>query len=289
MTTEYSPILAPKKPCEEFGLTNEEQLFYRVSQKRFEEIFADNQTIIHDIRESENDFGEFLFVTTSRPGNQSRIGMTFYSLGFHDPRERWITQEWFWYHSYLQPDKLEEKIEKDEAKNIIQRRRESIRPLPSPTTQTWRGNLFELLADLTDEDGALAEMEDLESLDLWHRELDIRTPSEEPPPTGEDLLNQEIREKLPPLRSGEELGLEALAQVKFYTPDSDWIWYASEFDGEDTFFGLVSGFELEFGNFSLSELQEIRGPLGLLIERDVHFAPKKLRELLEKHRQQRGY
>jgi len=36
-----------------------------------------------------------------------------------------------------------------------------------------------------------------------------------------------------PLYSGEELGLDALAQVKFFTPDSSWTWYASEFDEED--------------------------------------------------------
>jgi hypothetical protein len=33
--------------------------------------------------------------------------------------------------------------------------------------------------------------------------------------------------------SGEELGLDAHAQVKFFTPDSGWTWYASEFDGND--------------------------------------------------------
>ena len=78
------------------------------------------------------------------------------------------------------------------------------------------------------------------------------------------------------LYSGEEKGLEALAQVKFFTPDSNWTWYASEFDGEDIFFGLVSGFEVELGYFSLKELQEAHGPLGLPIERDLHFEPKTL-------------
>ena len=40
---------------------------------------------------------------------------------------------------------------------------------------------------------------------------------------------------------------------------------ASEFDGEDIFFGLVNGFELELGYFSLQELQEALVPLGLPI------------------------
>lgn len=105
---------------------------------------------------------------------------------------------------------------------------------------------------MTDEDGALAEIEDIESLNIWHREMDLRTPPAEPPPVGEYLLDEENRLKLPTLRSGEELGLVAKAQVKFFTLDSNWTWYASEFDGEDVFFGLVSGFEVELGYFTLS-------------------------------------
>lgn len=105
-----------------------------------------------------------------------------------------------------------------------------------------------------------------------------------PFPRGHKLLTKEIREKLPSLYSNEELGLLALAIVKYFTPDSNWTWYASEFDGEDIFFGLVSGFEVELGYFALSELEEARGPLGLPIERDLHFEPKTLKELMEMHR-----
>ena len=97
------------------------------------------------------------------------------------------------------------------------------------------------------------------------------------------LLPKEIREELPALYANEELGLDALARVKFFTPDSNWTWYASEFDGEDIFFGLVIGFETELGYFSLRELSEAHGPLGLPIERDLYFKPKSLRELQEHH------
>jgi hypothetical protein len=62
--------------------------------------------------------------------------------------------------------------------------------------------------------------------------------------------------------------------------------YASEFDGEDICFGLVSGLEVEFGYFSLKELRETRGPMGLHIERDLHSEPKTLGELEEWHRKQ---
>ena len=104
-------------------------------------------------------------------------------------------------------------------------------------------------------------------------------------PRGHKLLTQEIREKLPPLYANEAIGLAAQALVKFFTPDSNWTWYASEFDGQDTFFGLVSGFEVELGYFMLSELESVRGPLGLPIERDLYFEPKTLQELMDMHRQ----
>ena len=102
------------------------------------------------------------------------------------------------------------------------------------------------------------------------------------PSTEANLLDPESREKLPPLYSGEEIGVMAIALVKFFTPDSNWTWYASEFDGEDLFFGLVSGFEVELGYFLLSELQSVKGSLGLPIERDLYYEPKTLKELMEK-------
>ncbi len=103
------------------------------------------------------------------------------------------------------------------------------------------------------------------------------------------LLTKAIRRRLPPLYTNEEKGLEALAVVKFFTPDSSWTWYASEFDGDDLFFGLDVGFEPELGYFRLSELQSIRGTLGLPVERDKFFTPTPLRVLLEEHAQERHY
>ena len=98
------------------------------------------------------------------------------------------------------------------------------------------------------------------------------------------LLTEQNRKDLPELYANEDIGLDAKAIVKFFTPDSNWTWYASEFDGEDIFFGLVAGFETELGYFSLNELQSARGPMGLPIERDRWFTPTTLRELQERHK-----
>ncbi|HBG27922.1 MAG: hypothetical protein A2Y10_16505 [Planctomycetes bacterium GWF2_41_51] len=93
------------------------------------------------------------------------------------------------------------------------------------------------------------------------------------------LLTKEIRKKLPPLYAQEDKGGKTVVHAKFFTPDSNWTWYATEFDGEDTFFGLVEGFEKELGYFSLKELESVRGSLGLPIERDLYFKPKTLEEI----------
>lgn len=93
------------------------------------------------------------------------------------------------------------------------------------------------------------------------------------------LLTKEIAAKLPPLCANEERGEEAIAQVKFFTPDSNWTWYASEYSPEHRlFFGVVVGFEREYGYFALDELEAATGPMGLHIERDLHWAPRPLKE-----------
>ena len=95
------------------------------------------------------------------------------------------------------------------------------------------------------------------------------------------LLTKANEKALPALYSQDGKGLEALAQVKFFTPDGSATWYASEFDGEDTFFGLCDmGFGCpELGYFRLSELQSVRGKMGLPVERDRHFSPAALSTL----------
>lgn len=92
------------------------------------------------------------------------------------------------------------------------------------------------------------------------------------------LLPKTVRKALPPLyaTSGEP---DPIIVAKFVTPDGGWTWYAIEFDGHDTFYGLVDGFEKELGYFSLSELLEIRGKLGLPVERDRHFKATRLSAL----------
>ena len=85
--------------------------------------------------------------------------------------------------------------------------------------------------------------------------------------------------ELPPLYATEHTE-DPVVQLKFFTPDGSWTWYLTEFDPEDRIaFGLVSGHETELGYFSIDELESVRGPAGLKIERDIWFEPTKMSEI----------
>lgn len=72
---------------------------------------------------------------------------------------------------------------------------------------------------------------------------------------------------------------DPLVHVKLFTPDSSWTWYVTEYDPQERLcFGQVVGHGREFGYFSIAELEELRGSLGLPVERDLHWNPKPLSE-----------
>lgn len=95
------------------------------------------------------------------------------------------------------------------------------------------------------------------------------------------LLPQDLLRRLPPLYATEEVDTaDKVAQAKLFTPWSGWTWYVLEYDPDDRrVFALVVGLETEFGYASLDELEAVRGPGGLRIERDLHFQPARLRDI----------
>ena len=96
------------------------------------------------------------------------------------------------------------------------------------------------------------------------------------------LLTKEITTKLPALYT-QENEEDPMVICKFFAVWSNWTWYGIEFDGEDLFFGYVSGHEAELGYFRLSELQGLKGPMGLGIERDLYFKAQPLSEIKKLH------
>ncbi|EKD44319.1 MAG: hypothetical protein ACD_71C00179G0014 [uncultured bacterium (gcode 4)] len=88
------------------------------------------------------------------------------------------------------------------------------------------------------------------------------------------LMTKELLAKFRSTGSQEE-SPDPIIICKFFNPTGTGTWYATEFDEETgIFFWYVSIFWDEcdeWGNFSLKELKEFRGGLGLWIERDLHF------------------
>ena len=96
------------------------------------------------------------------------------------------------------------------------------------------------------------------------------------------LLTEELRKQLPPIYS-QEADPDPIVHAKFFTPDSNWTWYVTEgeLDGDDfRFFGYIRGQADEWGYFLLSELESSTGPLGLAIERDLHFTPGRFHDVV---------
>jgi hypothetical protein len=68
---------------------------------------------------------------------------------------------------------------------------------------------------------------------------------------------------------------------KFFDPTGEWTWYLMSQDPKDPdyLWGIVRGFEVEMGSFSLSELESVKGRFGLGIERDKFFKPRPAKEV----------
>ena len=95
------------------------------------------------------------------------------------------------------------------------------------------------------------------------------------------MMTKEILRRIPPLYGQEDMR-DKTVHVKFFTPWSNWTWFGCEYSpDEQLFFGYVIGPCPEWGYFSLNELEEVRGPFGLKIERDMHFSPRKVSETRE--------
>lgn len=90
------------------------------------------------------------------------------------------------------------------------------------------------------------------------------------------LLTKWLLDKFTALGSQEDIQ-DPLVIAKFFTPRSNWTWYATEYDPTTRmFFWLVDWHEAELWYFSLDELQNYKGRFHMWIERDIHFDPIKL-------------
>lgn len=89
------------------------------------------------------------------------------------------------------------------------------------------------------------------------------------------LLTKAIKKQLPKLYTTENTPIfEKRIICKFFNPIGAGTWFI--FEGEEVeddflLFGICHLHTWECGYISLNELQELKLPLGLSIERDIHF------------------
>ena len=97
-----------------------------------------------------------------------------------------------------------------------------------------------------------------------------------------ELIPQEIKEQIPKLYETEEQE-DPIVYVKLFL--EGWTWYITEMsiDNNICFGYVVSPFGKELGYFSLIEISEVKGSLGIGVERDLSFKPTKLSELKRLH------
>lgn len=103
------------------------------------------------------------------------------------------------------------------------------------------------------------------------------------------LMTKEIEQRLEkfPLYSQDGKGDEATIVCKFFCPINAWTWYVLEaerkWDGDYELYGIVINGqgERENGYFMLSELQSIKLPFGMGIERDIYFTPSKVKDVIQ--------
>ncbi len=99
------------------------------------------------------------------------------------------------------------------------------------------------------------------------------------------LITKAIAKQLSkyPMYSQDSKGEDAIAVCKFFNPCGSQTWYileAEQIGNDYRFFTLFeSNYGREYGYVMLSELEAIRLPFGLRIERDIYFTPCTIREI----------
>ena len=93
-----------------------------------------------------------------------------------------------------------------------------------------------------------------------------------------ELLPKVISDKLPKLFEQAWLGEDAVIFIKYLIPQTNKAWYVTEYDGKDTFFGFMTGGDVELGYFNLQELMKNKNDPSLAVRMDTDFEPATIRE-----------
>ncbi len=89
-----------------------------------------------------------------------------------------------------------------------------------------------------------------------------------------NLMPKELKNKIPNIGEQDGLMNKAKIFVKYFNPVGAQTWYITEYDPSDgTMYGLcdLGMGHPELGYVMLQELEALQLPMGMSIERDIHF------------------
>lgn len=100
------------------------------------------------------------------------------------------------------------------------------------------------------------------------------------------LMTKELEKELSkyPIGSQDGLGMDAKVVVKYFNPCGTGTWLITEGEkqenGDWLFFGYCHLFEWEWGYVMLSELESVKLPFGLTIERELYVTEKTVEDYI---------
>ena len=97
------------------------------------------------------------------------------------------------------------------------------------------------------------------------------------------LITKQLEKELAkyPLYSQDGKKDEALVICKFFLQGYTWyVLEAEKIDDDYEFYGIIDGQEREYGYFTLSQLESLRGQWGLRVERDRSFKPTAVKDII---------
>ena len=138
-------------------------MFGSLNNKEFINLL-DKAVFCYNYNISYNSYGEFLFISLAVLNeNRELEGYTFYGLGYHEYRRRYITETWEYYkdqffHKYKR-QYAKNTIPISDIKQVIIERQHEIEEMKKKYPEK-PNQLYEFVADLTDEDAAITLMEE---------------------------------------------------------------------------------------------------------------------------------
>lgn len=143
-------------------LTDKEHLWDKISYDRMKELLNDPKIVVLDYSIDYNSYGEFFFITLKHKDDDEKY-FTFFGLGLHEGRNRWMDEFTFYtmykndYTKYPMPSKAETMISLNDWEGEFKRQRKNY----IERYGNKPNRLYEEIADMSDDDFAMSQ------LDMW--------------------------------------------------------------------------------------------------------------------------